>query len=548
MTFMMRTHLTDIAPTFRPSLASSAFLDASFGRRGWLAVGLLLALIALPSLLLPLGHDQSFFYVCGRRILNGELPYRDFVDIKPPAVYYLYAVAALVGDPVGVRALDLLIQGASCLLMIALVRRCGAPDGTAALAAVIYASTYYGTGYGDGAQCESVACLVGMGIAWMILVRRSAAAWCIAGLLCGVLFLFKFTMGALLLSAATMALLPWHAPWARRNGRLALLTVGCAIAVAGLALYMGVGELWDDFGLITRFTGPYAAIEWSPPTRGLKNMLVRIPEHLAQDLTLLWLAGLMAGIAALMRGKTLLDIVHPASRRLLLFATLGFLTMLATVAVEAKYAGYHFIRIHGFAAVVAAFGIAAAARRHAARRVRHGYARFMIPPLAAAMLLFGPIPRWAWHTLVPAVTAADPAPDRLHEFGAALRVRYGLRGNGTPATDGEMFVLSSQGSMISLYAGITTRSKITGTSYVTAPFAPPIWRADLAAYLLRVRPRVIVADIADSLPGISGSDATSLIALTTMPGVDTMLANSYRRDALPKAMAVHHCAAFVRTR
>lgn len=546
--FTMRTDLTHIAPITRSSPARAAFAGTSFNLCGWLAVGLLLALIALPSLLLPLGHDQSFFYVCGRRILNGELPYRDFVDIKPPAIYYFYAIAALVGDPVGVRILDLLIQTGSCLLMIALARRCGASDGTAALAAVIYASVYYGTGYGDGAQCESVACLVGMGVAWMILVRRSAPAWCIAGLLCGVLFVFKFTMGALLIPTAMMALLPWRTPWARRSGRLALLALGCAIAVAGLALYMDIGGLWHDFGLITRFTGPYAAIEWNPPTRGLKNMLVRIPEHLAQDLTLPWLAGVMAGVATLMRRRNLQDAVHPASRRLLLFATLGLMTMLGTVAIEAKYATYHFIRIHGFAAMVAAHGIAAAARRHTVRRVRHGGARFMIPPLAAAVLLFGPVPRWLWHTFVPAVTAADPAPDRLHEFGATLRLRYALDENDPLSSDREMFILSSQGSMIALSAGISTRSRITGTSYVTAPFAPPIWRTELAAYLLRIRPRVIVVDIADSLPGISGSDATSLVALERLPGVDTMLAKHYRRDTLPKAMAVHHCAVFVRAR
>ncbi len=545
---MMRTDLTHLTPTTRQSPARFAFPDTSFNRRCWLAVGLLLALIAFPSLLLPLGHDQSFFYVCGRRILNGELPYRDFVDIKPPAIYYYYAVAALAGDPVGVRVLDLLIQASSCLLMIALARRCGASDGTAALAAVIYASVYYGTGYGDGAQCESVACLVGMGVAWLILVRRSATAWCIAGLLCGVLFVFKFTMGALVIPTALMALMPGRASWARRVGRLSMLALGCAIAPAGLALYMEIGGLWHDFSQIARFIGPYAAIEWSPPTRGLKNLLVRIPEHLAQDLTLAWFAGMMAGIAALMRRRPRQDAAHPASRRLLLFATLGLLTMLATVAIEAKYATYHFIRIHGFAAMVAAYGITAATQRHATRRVRYGYARFMIPPLAVAALLFGPIPRWLWHTLIPAVTAVDPAPDRLHEFGAALRRRYGMGGNGHLSTDHEMFVLSSQGSMIALSAGTTTRSRITGTSYVTAPFAPPIWRTELATYLLRVRPRVIVVDIADSLPGISGSDATSLVALQRLPGVGTMLAQHYRRDTLPVAMAVHHCAVFVRAR
>jgi len=49
-------------------------------------------------LMFPFGRDQGIFAVIADTILAGGMPYRDAWDVKPPAIFYLYALAQyLVG-------------------------------------------------------------------------------------------------------------------------------------------------------------------------------------------------------------------------------------------------------------------------------------------------------------------------------------------------------------------------------------------------------------------------------------------------------------------
>ena len=50
-----------------------------------------LLLLRLPSLVQPMGADQSLYAYVGDRIRAGGLPYRDAWDQKPPAIHFLYA-------------------------------------------------------------------------------------------------------------------------------------------------------------------------------------------------------------------------------------------------------------------------------------------------------------------------------------------------------------------------------------------------------------------------------------------------------------------------
>jgi 4-amino-4-deoxy-L-arabinose transferase-like glycosyltransferase len=80
----------------------------------WLPLLLILlgmTLIALPVLTYPLGRDQGEFATIGRGILNGRIPYVDLWNPKPPAVFYIYALAIrLFGQTAeALRVIDLLM-------------------------------------------------------------------------------------------------------------------------------------------------------------------------------------------------------------------------------------------------------------------------------------------------------------------------------------------------------------------------------------------------------------------------------------------------------
>src|SRR5947207_1394034 len=62
---------------------------------------LIVAAVRAPLLPIPLERDEGEYAYIAWRLGYNELPYRDWVDQKPPAVFYVYQVAlSLPFDPI----------------------------------------------------------------------------------------------------------------------------------------------------------------------------------------------------------------------------------------------------------------------------------------------------------------------------------------------------------------------------------------------------------------------------------------------------------------
>lgn len=98
---------------------------------------------ALPILTFPLGLDQGIFAVIAQEINAGRQPYIDAFDIKPPAIFYLYAFSLrLFGNTTpAIRALDLLFAPLIMLLLFNLTRQ------LANYRAGLWAALFFGTIY-----------------------------------------------------------------------------------------------------------------------------------------------------------------------------------------------------------------------------------------------------------------------------------------------------------------------------------------------------------------------------------------------------------------
>src|SRR5215212_8521165 len=77
-----------------------------------LIVAVALVAIRLPSLVQPMGADQSLYAYVGERVLHGELPYIDAWDQKPPAIHYTYALMRALWRSDGVVAAADLVAAA----------------------------------------------------------------------------------------------------------------------------------------------------------------------------------------------------------------------------------------------------------------------------------------------------------------------------------------------------------------------------------------------------------------------------------------------------
>ncbi len=88
------------------------------------------ALVLAPTILLPLTRDQGTFAYGGRVILDGGLPYRDFVDQKGPATHYTFAlVIAFLGENAeAIRLFFLGVMVVGARLAAAVAGRLGGND------------------------------------------------------------------------------------------------------------------------------------------------------------------------------------------------------------------------------------------------------------------------------------------------------------------------------------------------------------------------------------------------------------------------------------
>lgn len=69
----------------------------------YMALGAILILtlaLRLSFIHVPLDRDEGTYAVIGQEILNGAIPYRDAIEIKPPGIFYIFATIMAFGDTV----------------------------------------------------------------------------------------------------------------------------------------------------------------------------------------------------------------------------------------------------------------------------------------------------------------------------------------------------------------------------------------------------------------------------------------------------------------
>jgi hypothetical protein len=74
------------------------------------------AMLLVMMLFYPFGYDQAAFSVGGDMVLkNGAVPFRDFLDTKPPFIFYIYSVALFIfgHHDWSIRAFDILFHFAA---------------------------------------------------------------------------------------------------------------------------------------------------------------------------------------------------------------------------------------------------------------------------------------------------------------------------------------------------------------------------------------------------------------------------------------------------
>ena len=223
----------------------------SLGAAAALAViAALPVLLYLPFMDEPLYVDEGVYGSIARGLLDGQIPYRDLFDNKPPLHYLWYALSfGLFGDTaVAPRLLAALALSGTTLLVFAQARLMLSRPAAAYVAATAFALATGISSLNANATSEAYMLLpmTGSLVAFTIAMRGGRARWFVlAGVLGGVAVLSKPLALWSLLTLGGAAIV-----WGRahaRGLRSAMLVAGGAAAVGGLvALPFALTGTFDE--------------------------------------------------------------------------------------------------------------------------------------------------------------------------------------------------------------------------------------------------------------------------------------------------------------
>lgn len=322
------------------------------------------ALCGSVSLIYPFGRDQGTYGYAGWVLLDGGMPYRDVLVIKPPMTIVVHTAAmGLFGvNTWAIRALDLGWTAATSLAIAAIAHELWARRDIAFAAGLAYPFLYYQLDYWNTAQTDGWMVLpLALGL-WMTLRGGRALGadpsgafgrWVIAGCFVGVAVLFKYTailMGlplivAFAFIAQNYGMRAWWGPL--------FVAIGSAAALVGCWLWLLAFGAWEAFTEIQLdMVVPYA--QRRSDEGSLVDMLARLLRlrGLRADLLPLTIAGPLALIPAVLGARRL----GPNGMWGLAIVLASWLCALANVVVQGKFFEYHYQPLAGPSALLMGLG------------------------------------------------------------------------------------------------------------------------------------------------------------------------------------------------
>ena len=267
---------------------------------------LITAAVRIPLLGIPFERDEGEYAYIAWRLGHNELPYRDWVDQKPPAIFWIYRAAlALPGDPIrAVHFVALVFSTASACALFFLAHRFLNrfwAFGAAALFVLLSADPWI-EGTAANTEIFMLLPLILAQIAFFKSIEnaRPTMSILLCGALTGIAVMFKQVAAVnwILLAAVFPIVAPPNTRW-RTTFRFAILSAGGALGIAGCVLIyfwiqQGLGALIEN--VFTHNLEYIGAMTWSDRFRFCADTLAR----LAPAELVVWVfafAGLIALIA-----------------------------------------------------------------------------------------------------------------------------------------------------------------------------------------------------------------------------------------------------------
>ncbi|MBK9124598.1 MAG: glycosyltransferase family 39 protein [Chloroflexi bacterium] len=499
-----------------------------------LAAAALGIVLALPILTYPMGRDQGMYANIAQSIRAGGLPYIDMWDIKPPAIYYLYATGFSVfgASPLTVRLLDLIA------IPLALPALFGLTDSAAGRRAARWAMLlfpvfYFTETFASLSQSDSLVLLPMMWAAWAAhraskappATRRALGFALLSGALCAAVMWFKHYYA---LFAAALAVAHLAARIAVRVSPGRIVREAAAFAVGGLAvglpvlLYFVATGIFDEMLIVASGTSQYNAQAFS----SLSAFWDQMGNYVAFRW---WHWGPLLVLASTLPLTLLLPRRQPA--RMTTLIGLWLVSGIVFVVIQAKGFDTHWLPILPPLTILAALALDRwlSAAQRIDRRLAYAIGG------AGGALFAGILAKDTWVRAWPYISGEQGVRGYWRQFQAgdlnawdSLQMARWLEERTTPSDTVYIFGFRPE---VAFLAQLRPATRFQAQFPLVGDRYPQAWKQENVDTLWAALPPYVIVLRADYMPWVTGSDDDSNVILATQyPALSDWLAYNYERD------------------
>lgn len=351
-------------------------------------------ILLLPVIFFPITTDLSIFIQSGQIIAQGGKPYVDFIDIKPPAIYYVYSlIYYIVGNgETSLRLFDFFIQILTIFYLFYFVKKQSGNSTWAGISVIFYSLSYTVLAHNQTMQIESWIPLLSLFMLTFALKSdKNNLNIFLTGIIAGIITALKFSIFFIIF------LIPL-ADYFSGNYNIKQIIKRFAISFAGFLLIILVSllpfldtSIRNGFADVLTYMSIYAKY---PPMNNafIRLTLKSLAEFFGDKYSLLFSLLLFTGIFYSI--KKYVSKKNSGLSQFVNISVAALLLLMISVVVEKKFFPYHFSRLYALFAVFTAAGAIYFQQTLQFFRKERKQHILTIVLISLFFLILSPLPRW----------------------------------------------------------------------------------------------------------------------------------------------------------